>query len=128
MSDNRKPSPEVQKFMRDLEKQKITMTVIEPNETDNFDDDFEEEKERNPVLLFLSKILFKLMTFIAVILTLLGFANVYGVYMIYQSYKAAGGLMGIVETKWTFFLLGYIVVMVVFNKIHLAIGKYSKGY
>lgn len=126
MSDKREASPEIQQFIKDLDMQKIKMTVLDKGglNAPSFEDD--EEKEFNPILQFIAKIFYKLMLYIGVLLTLVGFANIYGAYMMYQGYKS-GGIMGIVNSKWLIFLVGYAVFMFLYKKVHYALYKYYQG-
>lgn len=127
MSDNKKLSPETQKYLDELKKQQITMTILDKEIINDLDSDNKiKGKEFNPILRFIAKIIYRLMLYGGVVLTVLGFVNIYGAYMIYQAYKF-GGLIGIVHSKWTFIFIGYIVFMLVYKKIHFALYKYSEG-
>lgn len=119
-------SLETQNFLDDLEKQRITMTVIDKDGVNDpfFEDD--EEKEFSPILQFIAKIIYKLMLYIGVLLTIVGFVNIYGAYMMYEVYKV-GGVMGVIYSKWFFFLIGYVVFMFVYKKVHSMLYKYSEG-
>ena len=57
MNNNKKVSPEIQKFIDDLEKQKIEFTVN--SDEIHYDDEFE-NKERNPFFVFIAKVACKI--------------------------------------------------------------------
>lgn len=125
MSDKKKVSPETQKFIDDLYKKRVSMTV-NPKQF-NFDiEDELDEKEFNPVLQSISYVVYKIMMFIGVLLSIAGVVNIYWVYLIYKKYQI-DGLIGALTSKWLVFIVAYIVFMFIYKEIHYKLYKYSKG-
>jgi hypothetical protein len=57
--------------------------------------------------------------------TVAGIVNVYGVYKIYQAFKDLG-MTGILHTKWSLYLLIWIVVLLAVKEIHYLLYKFSQ--
>lgn len=82
-------------------------------------------KHKNSVLLFLSKVFTSIFTILCVLWTIAGLANIYFVYQIYKVCQVSGW-HGIIETKWSLYIVAYIIIYYVLKQAHYRLYKYSR--
>ena len=119
--EQKKSSEEVQKFLDDLQKQLIRIEPVKPIYPD---DDFEKEFREIPrFVLFLCKILNFILNYGGFLFAIVG-----GIFSLIWAYGiwqlcADHGWRGLFETKNTLYIIAYLVLLFVINKIRFLLFK-----
>jgi hypothetical protein len=82
------------------------------------------KKEYNPVVAFFARAFDNLLSAVITIYQIAGLANIYFVYEIYKVCKKTG-LIGIFHTKWTLFIVVYVIVLFLLRELSFSVFKYA---
>lgn len=128
MSDDpKKPSPEIEKFLEDLRKRyphidpKDCREYVPPKKVSERIEEWILEAPR--FVFFLCKILYSILNFGGFIFMIIG-----GIFSLIWAYSiwqlcAASGWHGLFETKATLYIIAYLVLMVIIDKVRSFLFK-----